>query len=406
MLTLRLTNYLHGTVRVKISGAIPERFINLCLARGIFLWGINKHNDDVYASLRLPDFFRIRPLARRSHNRVEAVGHAGFPFTLKRVRRRKMLVVGAVLFFVFLNLLTARIWFVDVSGHKEVAAERITGAAATHGLRPGIAKADVDLKAVEKEMLLALPELAWVGINLTGTRALIEVVEKTLPKAGDKSPAHIVAGKDGVITEVIAIAGQLAVKKGDTVKRGDLLIKGFAADPPPAARDQTPIITLPASYVRAAGIVKARVWYESYGEAGLAQEVLRRTGRKAVAVSLRADGHELALKRVADQPFTRFETEVVHKKLSGGRNSNFAVESIINIFHELVAERYEITVEQARDIARGKALAAVQDRIPERAQVLTREVTTLQTAEPRFVRVKVMVETVEEIGQTMNINLQ
>ncbi|MDR7867257.1 MAG: sporulation protein YqfD [Sporomusaceae bacterium] len=405
MLTLRLTNYLHGTVRVKISGAIPERFINLCLARGIFLWGIAKHNDDVYASLRLSDFFRIRPLARRSQSRVEAVGHAGFPFTLKRVRRRKMLVVGAVLFFVFLNLLTARIWFVDVSGHKEVAAGRIASVAAAHGLRPGIAKTDVDLKAVEKEMLLALPELAWVGVNLTGTRALIEVVEKTLPKAEDRSPAHVVAAKDGVITEVIAIAGQAAVKKGDTVKRGDLLIKGFT-EPPPAAKDQTPIITLPASFIRAAGIVKARVWYESYGEAGLIQEVLRRTGRKAVTVTLRAGGRALVLKKAADQPFPRFEAETVHKKLSGGRNSNFAVESIIDIFHELVAERYDITVEQARDIARGKALAAVQDRIPEGAQVLTREVATLQTAEPRFVRVKVTVETVEDIGQTMNINLQ
>ena len=405
MLTLRLTNYLHGTVRVKISGAIPERFINLCLARGIFLWGIAKHNDDVFASLRLSDFFRIRPLARRSQNRVEAVGHAGFPFTLKRVRRRKMLVVGAVLFFVFLNLLTARIWFVDVSGHKEVAAGRIKAVAAAHGLRPGIAKAALDLKAMEKEMLLALPELAWVGVNLTGTRALIEVVEKTLPKAGDKSPAHVVAAKDGVITEVIAIAGQAAVKKGDTVKRGDLLIKGFA-DPPPAAKEQTPIITLPSGFIRAAGIVKARVWYESYGEAGLTQEVLRRTGRKAVTVTLRAGGREVVLKKAADQPFPRFEAEAVHKKLSGGRNSNFIVESIIDIFHELVAERYDITVEQARDIARGKALAAVQDRIPEGAQVLTRDVATLQTAEPRFVRVKVTVETVEDIGQTMNINLQ
>lgn len=406
MLTLRLTNYLHGTVRVKISGAIPERFINLCLARGIFLWGITKHNEDVYASLRLPDFFRIRPLARRSHNRVEAVGHAGFPFTLKRIRRRKMLVVGAALFFVFLNLLTARIWFVDVSGHKQVAAERITAAAAANGLRPGVAKDALDLKAVEKELLLALPELAWVGVNLTGTKALIEVVEKTLPKAEDKSPAHVVAAKDGVITEVIAIAGQAAVKKGDTVKRGDLLIKGFADAPPPAAKDQTPIITVPASFIRASGIVKARVWYESYGEAGLTQEVLRRTGRKAVAVSLRAGGRELVLKKAADQPFPRFETETVHKKLSGGRNSNFAVESIIDISHELVAERYEITVEQAREIARGKALAAVQDRIPEEAQVLARDVVTLQTAEPRFVRVKVTVETVEDIGQTMNINLQ
>ncbi len=405
MLTLRFTNYLHGTVRARISGPMPEKFINLCLARGIFLWGIAKHNDEMFVSLRLADFFRIRPLARRSRTRVEAVGHAGFPFALKRVRRRKMLVVGAVLFFVLLNALSARIWFVDVTGNKDMAGARIAAVAAVHGLKPGIAKDGVDLKRLEKEMLLALPELAWVGVNLTGTRALIEVVEKTLPKAEDKSPAHVVADKDGVITEIIAIAGQANVKKGDTVKRGDLLIKGFVDAPPPVP-GQVPIITLPGQVVRAGGIVKARVWYESYGEAGLTEEVLRRTGRQTVAVTLKAGGRELQVKRAPAQPYARFEAEAVHKKLPGGRNSDFTVESTINIFHELVAETREISAEQARDLARGRALTAVQDRIPEGAQVVAREVAVLKTAEPSIVRVKVMVETVEDIGRTVNINQQ
>ncbi len=405
MLTLRLTNYLYGTVRVRISGAIPERFINLCLARGIFLWGIRKDNGDVFASLRLGDFFRIRPLARRSRNRIEVMGHAGFPFTFKRIMRRKMLVAGAVLFFVLLNLLTSRIWFVDVSGQKEVPGGRITDIAAAHGLKPGAFKTGLDLAVLEKELLLAAPELAWVGVSVAGTRALIEVVEKTLPKAEDKSPAHVVAAKDGVVTEIIVIAGQAAVKKGDTVKRGDILIKGFVDDSPPVP-GQVPIITLPAKLVRAGGIVKARVWYESYGEAALTQEVLRRTGRQAVAVTLRVGGRELALKTVPPQPFTRFEAEAVHKKLPGGRNSDFTVESTINIFHELVAETYDISAEQARDLARGKALAAVQDLIPGGAQVLAREVAALPPAEPRLVRVKVSVETIEDIGKTMNIDKQ
>lgn len=406
MLMLRFGNYLHGTVRLKISGPVPERFINLCLARGIFLWGITRQGDDLIACLRLPDFFRIRPLARRSQSRVEVVGHAGFPFTVKRVRRRKMLVAGAVLFFLLLQLLTARVWFVEVSGHKQVAPERIAALAAGHGLRPGVAKTALNLKSIEKEMLLAVPELAWVGVNLTGTRATIEVVEKTLPKAEDKSPAHVVAAKDGVITEVITIAGQAAVKKGDTVKKGDLLIKGFAAPPPPAAPGQTPIVTLPASYIRAGGIVKARVWYESYGEAGLTQENQRRTGRQTVAVTVRAGGRDFVLKSAPAQPYALWETETVHKKLPGGRNSDFTVESNINIFHELTSEATEITADEARNLARAKALAAVADRIPEGAQILARDVAILKTAEPRLVRVKVTAETIEDIGQTMNINQQ
>jgi similar to stage IV sporulation protein len=403
MLLMRFANYLQGVVHIRISGAFPEKFINLCLARGIFLWGIFRDNGDLVACVRLADFLRIRPLVRLSRCRVQVVGHDGFPFTLKRVRRRKMMVMGGLLFFFFLNLLSSYVWFVDVSGQKMLAAESIRALVAEHGLKPGVRKELVDVKALEKEVLLTLPEVAWVGIRVTGTRAVVEVVEKTLPKPEDKSPAHVIAAKDGVITEIIALAGQAAVKKGDTVKKGDLLIKGFTPTPPPED-GKPPVIMVPASLIRAGGIVKARVWYESYGESGLSQEVAERTGGQVMAITVRVGQHEVILKKAPEPPFPAYDTEVIRKKLPGGRNSDFIVESTINIFHELSSVKHDISPEQARDLARGKALSSVQNLIPEGAQVLGRDIAVLQTAEPGLVRVRVLVETVEDIGQTMNIN--
>lgn len=403
MLLLRFANYFRGSVRIRISGPFPEKFINLCLARDIFLWGIFRDDGDLIAFIRLADFLRIRPLVRMSRSRVQVVGHGGLPFTVKKVRRRKMMVIGAVVFLFLLNLLSSYIWFVDVSGHKVLAADSVRTLVANHGLRPGARKDLIDTKTLEKEVLLTLPEVAWVGITVTGTRAVVEIVEKTLPRAEDKSPAHVVAAKDGVITEIIALAGQAAVKKGDTVKKGDLVIKGFPP-PPPSEDGNPPVITVPATLIRASGIVKARVWYESYGEAGLSQEITERTGRQVMAITLKVGQHEIVLKKAPEQPFPRFETEVIGKKLPGGRNSEFIVESTINIFHELTSAKHDISPEQARDLARGKALSTVQKLIPEGAQVLGRDIAVLQTAETGLVRVKVMVETVEDIGQTMNIN--
>jgi similar to stage IV sporulation protein len=403
---LKIANYLNGIVRVKISGAIPEKFINLCLARGIYLWGITKQGDNLYSYIRLPDFFRIRPLVKISQSRVSVVGFSGWPFTLKRIKRRKMLIAGAVLFFIALNILTSYIWFVDVVGPQTVSSKRVKAIAGQKGLKPGASKHNVDMKAVESEIILTLPEVAWAGVSVAGTRAIIEVVEKTLPKKEDKSPANIIAAKDGVITEIITIAGQAAVKKGDTVKKGDVLIRGFTAEPIMATPGQTPIITLPSQFIRANGIVKARVWYESYGEAGVVRETYQRTGRQVVAVTMKVKEHELVLKHASTQPFPRYETEVLHKKLQGWRNSGFAVESTINIFHEVAATTVEVTMEEARDDARGKALQAAQALVPETAQVLSRNIEILKTAEPGLVRVKVSVETIEDIGQTSSITQQ
>src|SRR5690349_20261849 len=122
MLMLRFANYFKGAVRIRISGVFPEKFINLCLARGIFLWGISRQNGDLLAFIRLPDFLRIRPLVKLSQSRIAVAGYSGLPFTVKRIRRRKMMVVGAVLFFFLLNVMSSYIWFVDVSGQKRLAA--------------------------------------------------------------------------------------------------------------------------------------------------------------------------------------------------------------------------------------------------------------------------------------------
>lgn len=404
MLMLRITNYIHGIVRIRIQGAVPEKFINLCLARGIFLWGITKRDDELLACLRLPDFFRIREVTRRSATRVRVAGFSGLPFVVRRIKRRKMMVAGAILFFLILRTLASYVWFVDITGVKTLPGERVREIAGREGLRPGAPKDGVDIKAVERELMLGLPEAAWVGINMTGTRAVIEIVEKTPPREEDKSPADIVAVKDGVISELIVIAGQAAVKKGDTVKKGDLLVKGLITETPPPGDREAPELSVPARPVRAGGIIKAQVWYESYGEAGLVRTVARRTGNQLIGVTLEIGGNVITLKKAPDQPFAHYETEVTHKKLPVWRNSELTVESTISVFHELLHETEEITPEQARDLARAQALRRVQDIIPEGAQVLARNVEILKTAEPGLVRAKVTVETIEDIGQTKNIS--
>jgi len=403
-MTPSMLNYINGAVRIKISGTMPEKFINLCVAHHIFLWGITKNNNDLYGWIRLSDFFSIRPLVRISRTRVTAVRHYGLPFVIKRLKRRKILLLGPVIFFIALNMLASYIWFVDVTGIKTISSDRIKEVAYHNGLRPGMLKSNVNAKQIENEILLNIPEVAWVGVDFSGTRAVIEIVEKTVQKQEDKSPAHILAAKDGVITEIIVLAGQSALKPGDTVKKGDLLIKGFIAEPAANSTGQPSVISVPTQMIRAKGIVKARVWYESYGEAELVKAIHARTGRQQLAVILKIGSNELVLKKAQPDQFSLYETEVVYKKLPQWRNSEFAVESIINIYHELDTQWSEISPEEARDAAKTKALAAVQRLIPETAHILSRSIELIKTAEPNLVRVKINIETEEDIGQSVNIS--
>jgi len=401
VLTRNMANYTTGVIRIKITGDFPEKFINLCLARGLLLWGIKKDGNAVYAYVRLPDFFKIRKPALKSRVKVRVIGTRGLPFALKRFKRRKMLLVGAVMFMLLLEVLTSYIWFVDIEGIKTISGDRIKAIAADHGLRSGAAKNSVKEKEIETSILLNVPEVAWVGVKITGTRAVVEIVEKTMAKTEDKTPADIVATKDGVITELIAIAGQAAVKKGDTVRRGDILIKGVLSQPILELAEQRPPVPQTSDqYIRANGIVKARVWYESYGEAGLVREEFRRTGRRRFAVALKAGESVIDLKKVSSPPFTNYETEVIYKKLPNWRNTGFAVETKVSVFYEVSVERHEISPEEALDLAKTQAIKAIESQIPENAQVLVHGSEVLNTSLPGLIRVKVSMETVEDIGFT------
>lgn len=407
-MTSDIRNLWQGKVKVRISGAVPEKFVNLCLAQDILLWGLVRHGDELSCWLLLQDFYRIRPLARRSRCRVKVLTYRGWPFLVKRLLGRKMLLVGALLCLVTLQVLASYIWFVDVTGAKTVSPQRVLDVAREQGLRPGVPKDALAVKGLETSLLLAIPELSWASVTFTGTRAVVDVVEKTAPLPTDRSPSHIVAVKDGVITEIIVLAGQAVVKKGETVKKGDILIKGVIperlATEPPAKGKQPPSTPAPL-LIRANGIVKARVWYESYAETPLTHEVRTRTGRKTTEITLIVGGRPLVVKE-GKADFAHYETEVIHKTLPEWRNTRFPVESNIVIYHENSVTYHRLTPEQARDDAAGRALAGVQQLIPENAEIISRHIATLKLDENQLVRVKVSVEAIEDMGQNVPVSRQ
>ncbi|EGO63319.1 sporulation protein YqfD [Acetonema longum] len=384
MLLHKLRMYANGSVRIEIVGRMPERFINLCMAQEIYLWGIIETENKLYAYVLLPDFFRIRPLVKKSQCRIRVLGYRGLPFLMKRIKRRKMMVVGFVLFLTVLQILTSYIWFIDITGVKTVSREALQNVLTTNGLRIGAVKHHIQVKAVENAIETSIPEVAWVGLTFQGTRAMIEIVEKTTAKEEDKSPADIVALRDGIVTEAIVLTGEPMVKKGDTVRKGDVLIRGMTEQQP----------------VRAKGIIKARTWYESYSEAGFVEEKRERTGRRLVSVILHCGDREIIFNKIADQPFALYETEFIRKKAPQWRNSSLAVECTIKLYHELTATVITYTQEQVQDHAKAEALAVINQTLPESAEILTRTVTVLQTPETDLIRVKVTMEAMEDIGVT------
>ena len=60
-----LMHFLKGYVRIWVYGYSPERFLNLCANRGIFLWNIEKQEEGYTLCLHKKAFFALKPIVKK-----------------------------------------------------------------------------------------------------------------------------------------------------------------------------------------------------------------------------------------------------------------------------------------------------------------------------------------------------
>ena len=106
-----------------------------------------------------------------------------------------------------------------MQGNENLEADYIRHLAAQAGAAPGLFKESLDKNAVISQMLLAEPRLEWVGLHLQGTKLVIEIVEEIKSPPLSAAHAHLVAAKDGLVTDVLVIVGKLKLKWRDCETR-------------------------------------------------------------------------------------------------------------------------------------------------------------------------------------------
>ncbi|WP_078060383.1 sporulation protein YqfD [Desulfotomaculum copahuensis] len=405
MFLFKLLSYLVGYVSIAIRGEHPEKFINMAAIRGICLWDIRRLGENcVQVNVRLSAVHPLRHIARQTGCRFRTTKRRGMPFLWMRVRRRRAMLPGALLFVLGLYMLGSFVWFIDVTGNHRLNKAEILAVADAAGLHRGMPKWDLDPDRVEKAVREQLPGVSWAGVYVKGTKVTIQVVEAALPGKISAGPAHIVAQKAGVIKEMLVLAGHPAVKEGETVLPGQILISGIVPPPeepkPPAVPpgEAQPAPKEPA-YVHALGTVRARVWYEGYGEAPLVESGRRPTGRTETRICMKIGSREIILFGPRKIPYALYEKDTSVKELPEWRNLRIPVELITEKYRELENYREVRDRESARRLAMQKAMQSVQAQMPPGDKILRRQFTDLVVKQPEnLVRVKLFVECLEDIG--------
>lgn len=275
----RLINYLRGVTHIRVTGDFPERFMNLCAQERIAFWSVEWEDDhSLTMCTRCGGLQRLQELAQRCGCQIQVINERGLPEFLLRFRARHGFLLGLLLALCAVSVLSRFILTIEVTGNERVPTAVILTQLRQLGVRPGVYGPALERTQIAQEVMLHLEDLAWVGINLHGTRLEVivrEVVEK--PKPIDETRWYDVrAEADGIITHVEAELGDALVKEGDTVLKGEVLISGTVTMEPPKYSD------LPARYYQthARGRVWARTWRTLSASIPLAAEKKIYTGEE------------------------------------------------------------------------------------------------------------------------------
>ena len=65
-LIAKLGRWAGGYLELRIQGYGAERFLNLLKSGDVSFWGVRQKKDGYYLFMGLKDFYRIRPLLRKS----------------------------------------------------------------------------------------------------------------------------------------------------------------------------------------------------------------------------------------------------------------------------------------------------------------------------------------------------
>ncbi|MBZ4644807.1 MAG: putative stage sporulation protein YqfD [Clostridia bacterium] len=394
MLLVNLFNFLRGYIVILVEGYFLEKFINICTRRGIYLWDVKKINScTMKLKISIRGFKALRPIAYKTKCRVKILAKKGTPFILYRYRKRKTFMIGVLLFFVLLWYMTSFIWVIEVVGNENIVREEIIMYLQQCGLKVGASKIGLDTDIIENEMMLRLSQLSWIGIEIKGTKAVVEVKERKLPPEMVEKhiPCNIIASKDGVIKSMIVKSGQPVVKKGDTIEKGQLLVSGVIDSKVEGIR-----------YIHSIASVKARTWYEKSKEVHLTRLKRIKTGNKITQVSLKFLDNKINLFLDSSIPYANYDKITYSKELSIGKDYVLPVVLESNTFEEVKIEEEKIGLEDAISEAAQQLYEDTKKELASDAQILNQKADHIFVDDDTVV-VKLLIESIEEVGMQEEI---
>lgn len=394
MLAIKIWNYFRGYVIIRVEGLTLEKFLNLATNENIYLWDIKRIEYTVIeGKVSIEGFKSLREIVKKVGCRVYIVEKRGFPFLLERLKRRKMLGFGFIIFIGLIFFLTSFIWNIEIIGNEKIKDEEIIIFLEEVNVSKGKIKQGLDVEELKSSILNNFHNLSFVSVEVKGTKLLIQIKEQDLPpKEIDKdTPCNIVAKKKGVIEKIIAKNGKGVVSEGEVVNKGQLLITGTIEDE----------LLEENILVHSEGEVLAITRYSHIKEESIEKTVKEETGNIHSIKEIKFGQKTIGFSK-GDIPFKEYIEEIDEKPFIESLGDDFPIKIVTHKYKEIEMEKVKQNIEALKKSSQVLAIEEINKKLPKEAKVISKDVK--YTKQENKLITEIIIEVIEDIGDKDTIH--
>ena len=221
-----------GLIDVKytylIEGLNLDRFINSVKNKGITLYNVKKFgNKRLIASVSYHESKKFFANAKELCYNIKKIREKGAFLPVVKLWRSVGVLIGAVIFSLSVFFLNDFIYEISFSGSGSVYKREVLSYLNGVGVKEYQRFSKFDFERIEDGVLADNKNLSFVSIEKHGNTLAIDLALAT--DSVDRLKGNVfslTSSVNGVIEKINVYRGTALVKKGDYVKKGDLLIDG------------------------------------------------------------------------------------------------------------------------------------------------------------------------------------
>ena len=391
MLIKIIFNYIIGYIRISIEGYYIERFINICRNDKITIWNLKRDkNVKLELNMGIKDLKKVAKIARQTKCKIKITRKRGLPFIFNKYKKRKLFFAFLIVMIIALAISSNFIWNIEVVEENE-KMENIYQDVVESGLSIGTLKSKINTKDIINKTRLKRDDIAWMGIELKGTNAIVKVVKATSKPdiVNEEEYCNIVSDKNGIITKINAQNGTIAVKVGDTVNVGTTLINGWMAGKYTGIR-----------YVHAKGEIQAKVWHTKSKKIPYNATERIETGNIENKYKIKINNFEINLSKGVSK-FEIYDTIVMENKFKIFSDFYLPISLIKTTNKEIKEEQKNYTIDEAKNLGIEELQEELDNEIQDKEKIVNKIINTYEKEDG--IEIYVTYEVLENIGTNEKI---